>query len=150
MLHLQWIISTMAIQHLQCIVTLKPRNVLLDQEMVGHISDFGIAKLLGAGEVFVRIRTIATIGYIAPEYGQDGIVTTSCDVYSFGLLMMKASTRMRVSNDTSTGELSIQRWVSDFLPSGIHKVVDSDLLHPGTEKIDTKMQCLLSMHFSDA
>ena len=40
---------------------LKP-SVLLDQDMVGHVSDFGIAKLLGAGESFVQTRTIATIG----------------------------------------------------------------------------------------
>ncbi|KAK4706865.1 hypothetical protein R3W88_033582 [Solanum pinnatisectum] len=74
---------------------LKPSNVLLDQEMVGHVSDFGIAKLLGEGEAFVQTRTIATIGYIAPEYGQDGIVSMSCDVYSFGILIMETFTRKR-------------------------------------------------------
>ncbi|XP_055803228.1 probable receptor-like protein kinase At5g18500 [Solanum dulcamara] len=61
---------------------LKPSNGLLDQEMIGHVSDFAIAKLLGAGGDFVETKTIATIGYTAPEYGQDGIVSTSCDIYS--------------------------------------------------------------------
>ncbi|PHU04785.1 hypothetical protein BC332_25607 [Capsicum chinense] len=68
---------------------LKPSNVLLDQEMVGHVSDFGIVKLLGAGETFVQTMTIATIGYTAPEYGQNEIVSMSCDVDSFGILMME-------------------------------------------------------------
>ncbi|KAK4724201.1 hypothetical protein R3W88_026980 [Solanum pinnatisectum] len=67
---------------------LNPSNVLQDQEMVGHVSDFGIANMLGAGEAFVQTRTITTIGYIDPsiktfttmnaEYGQDGIVSMSC------------------------------------------------------------------------
>ncbi|PHU13908.1 hypothetical protein BC332_15113 [Capsicum chinense] len=124
---------------------LKPSNVLLNQEMIGHFSDFGIAKLLGEGEGFVQTRTIATIGYIAPEYGQDGIVSTRCDVYSFGILMMETFTRTRPSDEIFTGELSIQSWVSDSFPSGIHKVADSNLIQPGDEQIDAKMQCLLSL-----
>ncbi|KAM3361585.1 hypothetical protein P3S68_016439 [Capsicum galapagoense] len=124
---------------------LKPSNVLLDQEMVGHVSDFGIAKLLGAGETFVQTRTIATIGHIAPEYGQDGIVSTSCDVYSFGIMMMETFTRIRPSDERFTGDLSILRWDSDSLPSGIHKVVDANLVQLGNEPTDAKMQCLLSI-----
>ncbi|PHT69646.1 hypothetical protein T459_24750 [Capsicum annuum] len=140
---------------------LKPSNVLLDQEMVGHVSDFGIAKLLGAGETFVQTRTIATIGYIAPgghgfkrrkqplaemqEYGQDGIVSTRCDVYSFGILMMETFTRMKPSDELFSGDLSLRSWVADFFPSGIHQVVDANLVRPGEERTDRKMQCLLSI-----
>ncbi|KAM3309273.1 putative LRR receptor-like serine/threonine-protein kinase isoform X1 [Capsicum chacoense] len=124
---------------------LKPSNVLLDQSMVGHVSDFGIAKLVGPGVAFVQTGTIATIGYIAPEYGQDGIVSTSCDVYSFGILMMETFMRTRPSDEIFTGDLSILRWVSDSFPGEIHKVVDSNLVLPGDEQIDAKMQCLLSI-----
>ncbi|XP_015162645.1 probable LRR receptor-like serine/threonine-protein kinase At3g47570 [Solanum tuberosum] len=124
---------------------LKPSNVLLDQEMVAHVSDFGIAKMLGAGEAFVQTRTIATIGYIAPEYGQDGIVSTSCDVYSFGILMMEMFTRIRPSDEIFTGDLSIQRWISDSFPGELHKVVDSNLVLTGDEQISAKMQCLSSI-----
>ncbi|PHU25690.1 hypothetical protein BC332_04022 [Capsicum chinense] len=66
---------------------------------------------LGAGETFVQTRTVATIGYIAPEYDQEGIVSTSCDVYSFGNLIMEMFTRIRPGDEIFTGDLSIRRWV---------------------------------------
>nr|XP_029146924.1 receptor kinase-like protein Xa21 [Arachis hypogaea] len=43
----------------------KPCNVLLDEDMVGHVSGFGIAKLLGEGQSKEYTKTMATVGYIA-------------------------------------------------------------------------------------
>ncbi|XP_035545107.1 putative leucine-rich repeat receptor-like serine/threonine-protein kinase At2g24130 [Juglans regia] len=45
---------------------LKPTNVLLDEDMVGHVADFGISKLLGDGVSLTQTMTLATIGYMAP------------------------------------------------------------------------------------
>ncbi|XP_060188887.1 receptor kinase-like protein Xa21 isoform X2 [Lycium barbarum] len=45
---------------------LKPSNVLLDENMVAHLSDFGISKLLGDDESDLYTKILATLGYIAP------------------------------------------------------------------------------------
>ncbi|CAI9093626.1 OLC1v1029176C1 [Oldenlandia corymbosa var. corymbosa] len=45
---------------------LKPSNILLDENLVGHVSDFGITKFLRMDESSALTKTLATIGYIAP------------------------------------------------------------------------------------
>ncbi|MCI50317.1 LRR receptor-like kinase, partial [Trifolium medium] len=52
--------------------------------MVAHVSDFGISKLLDDGQSKIHTGTLATIGYVAPEYGSKGIVSIKGDVYSYG------------------------------------------------------------------
>ncbi|XP_017979872.1 PREDICTED: probable LRR receptor-like serine/threonine-protein kinase At3g47570 [Theobroma cacao] len=45
---------------------LKPSNILLDEDMVAHLGDFGMAKLLGEEDSTMQTMTLATISYMAP------------------------------------------------------------------------------------
>ena len=45
---------------------LKPANVLLDEDMVAHVGDFGISKILAISKSVAHTETLGTLGYIAP------------------------------------------------------------------------------------
>ncbi|XP_070669375.1 putative receptor-like protein kinase At3g47110 [Malus domestica] len=127
---------------------LKPSNILLDDDMVAHVADFGIAKLLGLGDSMTRTMTLATVGYMAPEYGMDGIVLTQGDVYSFGIVVMETFTKMKPTNEMFVEEMNLKQWVANSLLSeAIAEVVDANLLVAKEEDHDyvTKIDCLSSI-----
>ncbi|KAL2501077.1 putative LRR receptor-like serine/threonine-protein kinase [Forsythia ovata] len=124
---------------------LKPSNVLLDEDMVAHLSDFGIAKLLGEGESNAHTTTMGTLGYIAPEYGLEGSVSIRCDVYSYGIMLIEVFTRKKPSSEIFSGELSLRSWINDFMPNAITRIIDSNLLAPKEEDYTEKLKCLSSV-----
>lgn len=67
---------------------LKPSNILVTEEGVPILLDFGIAKLLDAEDQATRtgLRPM-TPGFAAPEQIEGGAVTTATDVYALGVIL---------------------------------------------------------------
>ncbi|CDP18319.1 unnamed protein product [Coffea canephora] len=120
---------------------LKPSNILLDGDMAAHVSDFGIAKMFGEGESILHTNTLATLGYTAPEYGSEGMVSTRIDVYSFGIVLMEIFSRMRPSDEMFSGDVSLKSWVEDSLPDAL-RAVDANLIRPEDEHFTDKLKCV--------
>ncbi|WVY90709.1 hypothetical protein V8G54_036223 [Vigna mungo] len=80
---------------------IKPHNILLDDNFVPKVSDFGLAKLHATIDGVVNMTAArGTLGYMAPElyYNNMGGVTYKADVYSFGMLLMEMISKRRNSN----------------------------------------------------
>ncbi|KAH0733593.1 hypothetical protein KY290_000625 [Solanum tuberosum] len=113
--------------------------------MVAHLSDFGISNMISEDESALYTKTLATLAYIAPEYGLEGLVSTKCDVYSYGIMLMETFTRTKPSNEMFDGDLSLKQWVSNSLPHAVMEVVDPNLITPQANHSVKKIDCVVSI-----
>ncbi|GLJ17410.1 hypothetical protein SUGI_0302620 [Cryptomeria japonica] len=126
---------------------LKPSNVLLDANMTALVTDFGICRLITPNSIdSFSAATFAlngSIGYIAPEYGLWGGVSTKGDVYSYGILILEMVTKKRPSDDMFVGDMNLQKWVRSAFPDRLADIVDCGLLRDVNENMEAN-RCLLS------
>ncbi|KEH27856.1 probable LRR receptor-like serine/threonine-protein kinase At3g47570 isoform X2 [Medicago truncatula] len=108
---------------------LKPSNVLIDDDIVAHVSDFGIARLVSSADnnscqETSTIGIKGTIGYAPPEYGMSSEVSTHGDMYSFGMLILEMLTGRRPTDDMFTDGQNLRLYVEISFPDNIMKILD--------------------------
>ncbi|TKW22693.1 hypothetical protein SEVIR_4G244900v4 [Setaria viridis] len=120
----------------------KPENILLDENLVPKIADFGLAKLLNRGGSNIDVSRIqGTRGYLAPEWVSSLPITAKVDVYSFGVVLLELLKGARISdmenNENEEVEMVLGRivrmlkenlqldgseefWIADFIDSRLN------------------------------
>ncbi|KAK7307572.1 hypothetical protein VNO77_40763 [Canavalia gladiata] len=73
---------------------IKSSNILLDSDFRAKVANLSLARSVeGADNQFPMTRHIVgTRGYMAPEYLENGLISTKLDVYAFGVLMLEILT----------------------------------------------------------
>ncbi|XP_024176939.2 rust resistance kinase Lr10 isoform X3 [Rosa chinensis] len=102
---------------------IKPHNILLDQNFIPKISDFGLAKLYPTENSIVTLTAVrGTMGYMAPElfYKNIGGVSHKADVYSFGMLLMEMASKRKNLNpmEEHLSQIYFPSWVYDQYSQG--------------------------------
>ncbi|XP_061351751.1 probable LRR receptor-like serine/threonine-protein kinase At3g47570, partial [Gastrolobium bilobum] len=125
---------------------IKPSNVLLDDDIVAHLGDFGLARLLHgdmgrANRDQVSSSAVkGTIGYIPLEYGAGGPVSPQGDIYSYGILLLEMLTGMKPTDSMFGEGLSLHNFCKRAIPEGIIEIVDSFLVMSFVEERRDVMQ----------
>ncbi|HEV7126751.1 MAG TPA: protein kinase, partial [Ktedonobacterales bacterium] len=68
----------------------KPQNVMLNEDDLVKLTDFGIAsvyKEVGAERLTTTGMTLGTVQYYAPEQAQGEVVTPAADIYALGIVL---------------------------------------------------------------
>ncbi|PHU19264.1 hypothetical protein BC332_10415, partial [Capsicum chinense] len=83
------------------------------------------------------------INCLTVEYGLDGLVSTKCDVYSYGIMLLETFTR-RKPNEFE-GDLSLKQWVSYSLPEAVMDVVDANLVTSTGNRFQKELDLVASI-----
>ncbi|KAK8566268.1 hypothetical protein V6N12_059799 [Hibiscus sabdariffa] len=99
---------------------LKTSNVLLDSDFRAKITNFALARSTEGreGEFALTRHIVGTKGYMAPEYLENGLVSTKLDVYAFGVLLLEVITGKEVAALYGDKDTNLSDVVSDVLDTG--------------------------------
>ncbi|XP_027331527.1 G-type lectin S-receptor-like serine/threonine-protein kinase SD2-5 [Abrus precatorius] len=125
---------------------IKPENVLLDDNFLAKVSDFGLAKLMTREQSHVFTTLRGTRGYLAPEWITNYAISEKSDVYSYGMVLLEIIGGRKNYDPSETSEKShFPTFAFKMMEEGkVKEILDSKIeTCENEERVDTAVKIAL-------
>jgi len=88
------IASALEVAHKNNIIhrDIKPHNIIITEDGMAKVTDFGIAKAVSNSTITAFGTTIGSVHYFSPEHARGGYTDAKSDLYSLGVVMYEMLT----------------------------------------------------------
>ena len=153
------IASALEIAHRNNIIhrDIKPHNIIITEDGIAKVTDFGIAKAVSNSTITAFGTTIGSVHYFSPEHARGGFTDAKSDLYSLGVVMYEMITG-RVPFDADTPvSVALKHMQEDpeepievnpNLPTSVNKIIMKALQKDTTLRYQTASEMLVDLRKS--